>query len=186
LCASSITTRTGSQRGRYAGREQLLADLEHRALRPVLHHPVLHLVRPRGTDRGVVERHTLTVEHDPIALCDPDMERSGRSRLHLRGVHPSDLKCQDLSQPTGPAGLQYDVTARLEREVDQGGLELEAAAVDRTRERKNTALDHPARGAEVGNAVRRRDDRRRIWRVLRWLHAPRLSPSVRRRLTHSG
>lgn len=114
--------------------------------------------------------------------------RPGRGdvRAVLRGVHPRDLKCQGLPQPPGPAGFQYDVTARLERETVQSGLELESAAVDRTRERRSIALGHAARGAEAGDAVLRRGDRRRSWLGLCRLQLSRLSPSVRPRLTHRG
>jgi hypothetical protein len=119
-----------------------------------------------------------------VRRCEP---------CHPVGVNRSARRCERLPLIQLLADLEYGarrfehhMTACLEREVVQGSLELESPSVDRARERKNPAFDHAARGAEVGDPVPRRSRRRKIWLVLRRLHPARLSPSVRRRLTHSG
>ena len=74
----------------------------------------------------------------------------GQGQHQLRARLLIHLQSEDLTETRNAAAVvQYGVAADLKLQAVQGGLEGEAAPVDRGGERKDGRLDFPARRAET-------------------------------------
>jgi hypothetical protein len=101
--------------------------------------------------RASPERALVAFQHDPRTARerDPVRARLGavpERRRELGSLHPRRLDRVHLPERLLP---EPDVAARLELELVQRALELEAAAVDRRRARDDRRLELCAAGLQV-------------------------------------
>ena len=176
----------GVRQARHVSGQRHLAQPQLGVVPSTALEPSLHLWPGGGTNLRIMERRRVAFEDGAFAARVPDLDLRaillGAPRVsgqHQFGVQPIELEGEDLTKARKAVALQHDISADLQLQAVQRGLEREPPPVHRGGERKDRRFEVPPRRAEtlqLSAETGLHGRRRIVTNILR--HRGLLSPSI--------